>query len=115
MRLKDGAQSGGRDAIVLNLAIGRRNTRAHFRQVRAHVHADRVGLAARRVVQKKLAEAVVDDAAWPRARRTNIRAVILSPLPLQICRRVEAKQRYRPIAVGKKIDLLVDPDRIEII
>src|SRR6204780_2603588 len=95
--------------------FGRRNTRAHIRQVRAHVHADLVCFAARRVVEKEFAETVVNDSARSSAGRTNIRAAILHHFGYRFCRRVKAKQRYGPITIGKKIDLFVHPDGIEVV
>jgi len=52
MRFEYSAQPSRRDAVVLDIAICRRKTWAHFRQVSVHVHIDPLGLAASCVVQE---------------------------------------------------------------
>src|ERR1700687_5495695 len=98
MRFENRAQAGGRDAKILNIAIDGRQARAHFGQVRAYIHADRAGLTGGRVVEKQFAEAVIDDAPWSGARRSNIRAVILNHFSYRLRRRIETKQGYWSVA-----------------
>src|SRR5208337_5198186 len=47
--------------------------------------------------------------------RTNVRAVVLHHFGYRFGRGIEAKEGYRTVAVGENVDLIVGPDRIEII
>ena len=80
MRLKRGAQAGGRDGSVLNFTLNIFDVRTNFRQVGIEIDGDEMAFAGGGVKEIDFAELVVDQRIALTGKGADVGAVIMKRL-----------------------------------
>src|SRR5215469_2302374 len=109
MRFENGPGSSRRNVGIPDVVRRGEKVRPHGRKIAGYADSNRMLLAAGWVVNVKGAKFLVDNRVWPHRSRLDVVTVAGNRFADLLRRGVVGEKIHRAVAVGKKIDPMVEP------